>query len=130
MALENISNVPEVCSESLLEHFIFKIFSSVPSTETPVASLWHCDPDPPWGKILDPPLLTHVKALQAGHSSQGTSEPITPASRPYQDVIGPSRLVIPACKRYDTRDHHDNRLCMCITRPYNAFLSRGHILRS
>ena len=26
MALENISNVPEVCSESLLEHFIFKIF--------------------------------------------------------------------------------------------------------
>ena len=23
--------------------------------------------------------MTHVKALQAGHSSQGTSEPITPA---------------------------------------------------
>ena len=25
-------------------------------------------------------VMTHVKALQAGHSSQGTSEPITPAS--------------------------------------------------
>ena len=25
--------------------------------------------------------MTHVKALQAGHSSQGTSEPITPAVR-------------------------------------------------
>ena len=24
-------------------------------------------------------VMTHVKALQAGHSSQGTSEPITPA---------------------------------------------------
>ena len=26
-------------------------------------------------------VMTHVKALQAGHSSQGTSEPITPALR-------------------------------------------------
>ena len=26
-------------------------------------------------------VMTHVKALQAGHSSQGTSEPITPAYR-------------------------------------------------
>ena len=26
-------------------------------------------------------VMTHVKALQAGHSSQGTSEPITPAPR-------------------------------------------------
>ena len=25
-------------------------------------------------------VMTHVKALQAGHSSQGTSEPITPGS--------------------------------------------------
>ena len=25
-------------------------------------------------------VMTHVKALQAGHSIQGTSEPITPAS--------------------------------------------------
>ena len=25
--------------------------------------------------------MTHVKALQAGHSSQGTSEPITPVSK-------------------------------------------------
>ena len=25
-------------------------------------------------------VMTHVKALQAGHSSQGTSEPITPAA--------------------------------------------------
>ena len=27
--------------------------------------------------------MTHVKALQAGHSSQGTSEPITPAQYLY-----------------------------------------------
>ena len=27
-------------------------------------------------------VMTHVKALQAGHSSQGTSEPITPARIP------------------------------------------------
>ena len=26
-------------------------------------------------------VMTHVKALQAGHSSQGTSEPITPGYR-------------------------------------------------
>ena len=26
-------------------------------------------------------VMTHVKALQAGHSGQGTSEPITPACR-------------------------------------------------
>ena len=26
-------------------------------------------------------IMTHVKALQAGHSSQGTSEPITPVIR-------------------------------------------------
>ena len=25
-------------------------------------------------------VMTHVKALQAGHSSQGTSEPITPVT--------------------------------------------------
>ena len=25
-------------------------------------------------------VMTHVKALEAGHSSQGTSEPITPAA--------------------------------------------------
>ena len=28
-------------------------------------------------------VMTHVKALQAGHSSQGTSEPITPAPNIY-----------------------------------------------
>ena len=27
-------------------------------------------------------VMTHVKALQAGHSSQGTSEPITPVNAP------------------------------------------------
>ena len=27
-------------------------------------------------------VMTHVKALQAGHSSQGTSEPITPVIKP------------------------------------------------
>ena len=26
-------------------------------------------------------VMTHVKALQAGHSSQGTSEPITPVPK-------------------------------------------------
>ena len=32
-------------------------------------------------------VMTHVKALQAGHSSQGTSEPITPASDSCRIVI-------------------------------------------
>ena len=30
-------------------------------------------------------VMTHVKALQAGHSIQGTSEPITPANN---DIMG------------------------------------------
>ena len=30
-------------------------------------------------------VMTHVKALQAGHSSQGTSEPITPVIPPFVD---------------------------------------------
>ena len=32
-------------------------------------------------------VMTHVKALQAGHSSQGTSEPITPAYSPDMNPI-------------------------------------------
>ena len=36
-------------------------------------------------------VMTHAKALQAGHSSQGTSEPITPA----QDVGNQSRKLEP-----------------------------------
>ena len=32
-------------------------------------------------------VMTHVKALQAGHSSQGTSEPITPALAPSKNEI-------------------------------------------
>ena len=31
-------------------------------------------------------VMTHVKALQAGHSSQGTSEPITPAPTEAADI--------------------------------------------
>ena len=31
-------------------------------------------------------VMTHVKALQAGHSSQGTSEPITPAHMYLQHI--------------------------------------------
>ena len=31
--------------------------------------------------------MTHVKALQAGHSSQGTSEPITPACREAPETL-------------------------------------------
>ena len=42
-------------------------------------------------------VMTHVKALQAGHSSQGTSEPITPAQlymQPTQaDVLFPVILL-------------------------------------
>ena len=42
-----------------------------------------------WGhtdtiQVYSVTVMTHVKALQAGHSSQGTSEPITPA--PILDV--------------------------------------------
>ena len=44
MALENISNVPEVCSESLLEHFIFKIFlGEAPQTPLRTLPLDACD---------------------------------------------------------------------------------------
>ena len=32
-------------------------------------------------------VMTHVKALQAGHSSQGTSEPITPALFHYGLIV-------------------------------------------
>ena len=33
-------------------------------------------------------VMTHVKALQAGHSSQGTSEPITPGTHVHTDGEG------------------------------------------
>ena len=39
-------------------------------------------------------VMTHVKALQAGHSSQGTSEPITPALQPTTDADDD----IPSCR--------------------------------
>ena len=32
-------------------------------------------------------VMTHVKALQAGHSSQGTSEPITPGLHPTPNLL-------------------------------------------
>ena len=41
-------------------------------------------------------VMTHVKALQAGHSSQGTSEPITPGvmgSSETSDVTNGSRAL-------------------------------------
>ena len=38
-------------------------------------------------------VMTHVEALQAGHSSQGTSEPITPGSTPCE-----LRLMLPDTK--------------------------------
>ena len=58
MALENISNVPEVCSESLLEHFIFQIFLGE-APQTPLRTFpWDacgvfvalCPTGPPLGK--------------------------------------------------------------------------------
>ena len=53
MALEKVSNVPEVCSGMLrLAPIALQIpdspFPTVPSPETPGASLWHfLPPDPP-----------------------------------------------------------------------------------
>ena len=44
-------------------------------------------------------VMTHVKALQAGHSSQGTSEPITPAM-----------TVQPA---YSNSEHHYSEIFRC-----------------
>ena len=41
-------------------------------------------------------VMTHVKALQAGHSSQGTSEPITPGECPCMNCGVDSP---PRCKR-------------------------------
>ena len=60
MALENISNVPQVCSESLLEHFIFKILLGE-APQTPLRTFpWDacgvsmamclCPTGPPLGK--------------------------------------------------------------------------------
>ena len=37
-------------------------------------------------------VMTHVKALQAGHSSQGTSEPITPALTRWRSSTSLCRL--------------------------------------
>ena len=37
-------------------------------------------------------VMTHVKALQAGHSSQGTSEPITPVCTQIIQFISGIRL--------------------------------------
>ena len=39
-------------------------------------------------------VMTHVKALQAGHSSQGTSEPITPGLRPHTVLACRSHRVL------------------------------------
>ena len=41
-------------------------------------------------------VMTHVKALQAGHSSQGTSEPITPGP---QLVVEPPQGLFPLSER-------------------------------
>ena len=35
--------------------------------------------------------MTHVKALQAGQSSQGTFESITPVQYMFDEMVGPSR---------------------------------------
>ena len=50
-----------------------------------------------WGhtdtiQVYSVTVMTHVKALQAGHSSQGTSEPITP---------GPQLVVEPPAQGLD-----------------------------
>ena len=52
-------------------------------------------------------VMTHVKALQAGHSSQGTSEPITPGNQNhdidsrhrYEGEIIVMKLSVYACVR-------------------------------
>ena len=61
-------------------------------------------------------VMTHVKALQAGHSSQGTSEPITPAvsvaginsvewAEPRHDIRGEKVFELPTL-RGDRTVHH------------------------
>ena len=44
-------------------------------------------------------VMTHVKALQAGHSSQGTSEPITPVGEKSGHVTYHISEMIIACPR-------------------------------
>ena len=47
--------------------------------------------------------MTHVKALQAGHSSQGTSEPITPV------------IQVTTCTVLGNISPHSDRvICMCV----------------
>ena len=72
MALENISNVPEVCSESLLEHFIFNIYLPLRRLRRLCGTVSHRTP--PGKKILDPPLFRRYFLLliirESFHSSR------------------------------------------------------------
>ena len=63
MAIENIPNVPEVCSESLLEHFIFKIFPNPPPYYHPLRRrvfVALCPTGPPLGKNPGSAPASHV----------------------------------------------------------------------
>ena len=68
MALENISGLLRIAPRALhIQNFPKP--PSVPSPETPAASLWHCvPPDPPWEKILDPPLMWNKLNLHRYHN--------------------------------------------------------------
>ena len=56
MALENISNVPDVCSGMLrIAPRALQNPPSVPSPETTSLCGHSVPPEPPWEKILDPP---------------------------------------------------------------------------
>ena len=58
-------------------------------------------------------VMTHVKALQAGHSSQGTSEPITPVCRSSTIHIGVVIIYVvgrgggPGVEKRKQHDGHD-----------------------
>ena len=51
-------------------------------------------------------VMTHVKALQAGHSSQGTSEPITPGTEINSDVAKTGHVIKENIRGWTIRSLH------------------------
>ena len=55
-------------------------------------------------------VMTHVKALQAGHSSQGTSEPITPGLDANCILYAPQNARAIFVRSYDENNHIVDRM--------------------
>ena len=67
-------------------------------------------------------VMTHVKVLQAGHSSQGTSEPITPAFSRLGGRGGgvPTHVIV---LYYKMGCHANDLYCACLYLVISGFAS-------